>query len=83
MFGGRLVGETPLAADDSVQIQAQVTTDQLEALKDLANRRGVDANTVLQQAITTEKLLADNIEPGEDLLIKKNDNTYSKVIFKK
>jgi len=69
--------------DSSVQIQAQVTPDQLQALKDLALRRGVDANTVLQQAISTEKLLADNISPGEDLLIKKNDNTFSKIVFEK
>ena len=55
----------------------------MAALKDLANRRGIDANAVLQQAIATEKLLADNVGPGDDLLIKKTDNTYSKVIFKK
>lgn len=68
--------------DATVQIQAEVTPEQFAALKELANRRGVDANTVLQQAITTEKLIADNVTKGDELLIKKGD-TVSRVIFRK
>jgi len=37
---------------------------------------------VLQQAITTEKLIADNVEEGDDLLIKKGDR-FKKVVFDK
>ncbi len=72
-----------MSDDASVQIQAQVTPDQFQALKDLADRRGVDANTVLQQAITTAKLIDDNVAPGDDLLIRKKDNTFSKILFRK
>ena len=65
------------------EVRAKLTDENLEALKQLAIARGIDANTVLQQAISTEKLIADNVKPGDDLLIKRKDNTFSKVIFAK
>ena len=54
----------------------------MNALSELAGRRGSDANTVLQQAIATEKLLSDNIDLGDKLLIKKADDSYKEVVLR-
>lgn len=64
-------------------IQAELTDENLKTLLQLAKERGVDANTVLQQAISTEKLIADNVKPGDDLLIKRRDNSMAKITFSK
>lgn len=65
------------------QVQANLTDADLRDLVEIAKRRGVDANTALQQAISTEKLILDNVQDGDDLLIKKPNNTVSKVVFSK
>jgi len=36
---------------------------------------------ILRQAIATEKLLADAVKPSDEVLIKRSNNTYSKVLF--
>jgi|KBSMisStandDraft_5_1062788.scaffolds.fasta_scaffold3021774_1 hypothetical protein len=64
-------------------IQAQISDEDYAKLIELAEKRGVDANTVLQQAISTEKLISDNVKPGDDLIIKKSDNSFAKVNFSK
>jgi len=63
------------------QIQATLTDEQMQSLLEIAKRRGLDANTVLQQAIGTEKLISDNVQIGDSLLIKRANNTISKVEF--
>jgi hypothetical protein len=65
------------------EFTVQLGEDDLNKLAELAKARGVDANTVLQQAISTEKLIADNVQEGDDLLIKKKDNSFSKIVFSK
>ena len=54
----------------------------LKSLSELAGRRGLDATQVLQQAIATEKLLSDNIDIGDKLLIKKQDDSFKEVVLK-
>jgi uncharacterized protein YpuA (DUF1002 family) len=65
------------------EVQAQISEEDLKTLLELAEKRGVDANTVLQQAISTEKLISDNVGPNDDLLIKRSDNSVSKIEFSK
>jgi hypothetical protein len=69
--------------EDSVNIEAELPRELFEALRELAIRRGLDANTVLQQAIQTEKLLADNVGIDDEVLIKKANNSYSRVLFER
>ena len=64
-------------------IQAELSDEDLQKLMELVKLRGVDANTILRQAISTEKLIADNVHPGDDLVIKRRDNTVAKVEFSK
>lgn len=68
---------------ETVRVQADISRELFEALKELANRRGVTANTVIQQAIRSEKLLADNVGPDDTVLITKKDNTVQQVLFEK
>jgi hypothetical protein len=63
------------------QVQANLTDEDMKNLLEIAARRGVSANTVLQQAIATEKLISDNVKVGDDLIIKRPDNTVSKFVF--
>lgn len=63
------------------EIKAMLPDDLVEILQKLARERGVDANTVLQQAIATENLLSENVEPGDDVIIKKRDNSISRILF--
>lgn len=64
-------------------MQAELSKSAFDALKELARRRGVDANTALQQAIATDKLISDHVGINDKLLIEKPDKTYSRVIFSK
>jgi predicted transcriptional regulator len=64
------------------EYKVDLTDEQVKALQDLAQRRGLKMSEVLQQAISTEKLIADNVEEGDDLLIKKGDR-FKKVVFDK
>jgi hypothetical protein len=64
------------------EYKVDLTDEQVKALQELAARRGLKMNEVLQQAISTEKLIADNVGEGDDLLIKKGDR-FKKVVFDK
>lgn len=70
-------------AGKTVQISAEVPDDLFEALKSLAEKRGVSANTVLQQAIATEKYFDDQQEQGGSVLVEKSDKTIKRVVAKK
>jgi hypothetical protein len=67
----------------TVKVQAELPVDLFNALKELAIRRGVSANTIVQQAIRTEKLLADNVAPDDKVLITKKNNTVQQILFEK
>lgn len=62
------------------EYKVDLSDEVVKALQELAARRGLKMNEVLQQAITTEKLIADNVDEGDDLLIKKGDK-FKKVVF--
>ncbi len=59
----------------------QLTDSEFEAIHRLSSQRGVAPSVVIQQAIATESLLAANVMPGDDLLIRKPDGSFKKVIF--
>ena len=63
------------------EISANLTDEELKTLLDLAQQRGVDANTVLKQAIATEALISRNVGKQDDLLIRKPDDSLSKIVF--
>lgn len=59
-----------------------LTESELATLLALGDVRGVDANTVIKQAIGTEKLIAENVGTKDELLIRRgNSNTFAKFEF--
>ena len=68
------------ASERTISITANVPESLYEILVDLANKRGVSANTVLQQAIGTEKYLADKEQQGAKVLIEEPDKTIKRVV---
>ena len=57
------------------QISADLTDDELRALASLAEKRGINANEVLKQAIQTERLLDENVAPSDKVIVQKSSNT--------
>ena len=70
------ISPSPSDTAVAVEVMAKLDKSVFDALVQLANARGVSANTVLQQAIRTEKLLSDNITQNDKLLIKKPNDSY-------
>lgn len=58
----------------TVSITAEIPEDLLKTLENLARQRGVSANTVLSQAIRTEKFFPDTEASGSRLLAQGRDN---------
>jgi hypothetical protein len=70
-----------MAEKTSETYTVELNSDDLLKLSELAGRRGIDANTVLKQAIATEKLISDNVNKGDKLLIRKADDSYKEIIM--
>ncbi len=64
----------------TVSITGEIPRSLYDALLELANKRGVSANTVLLQAIQTEKLLADNEAAGVKVLLEKPNRTFERLV---
>ncbi len=60
---------------DKVRITAQIPQGLVDTLTKLANERGVSANTVLEQAIETEKFIFEKKSEGKKLLIENDDHS--------
>jgi hypothetical protein len=66
-------------AEEKVQVSAELPKTLLDTLEELAKERGVSANTVLQQAIQTEKFFADTVAAGKKVLLQNNDKSMEQV----
>lgn len=64
-----------------VAVSAVLTEELVRVLDELADQRGVTANTVLQQAIETERYFADQRAAGGKVLIEKPDQSFRLVHF--
>jgi len=70
----------------TVSITAEIPEDLLKTLEKLARQRGVSANTVLSQAMSTEsteKFFADTEASGSRLLVQGRDNRLQLLTPKK
>jgi predicted transcriptional regulator len=61
-------------------ITAEIPEDLYQALIELAQARGVSANTVLMQAIQTEKFLAAHEAEGANILLERPDRTIKRLV---
>jgi hypothetical protein len=66
-------------ADETVTVSSTLPKDLFDALVELAKKRGVSANTVLQDAIAREKYFSDKENDGASILIEEKDRSLKKV----
>lgn len=71
-----------MTTEKKVPIKAELPEALYQALVDLANARGVSANTVLQQALESETYFASKERQGAKILIEEPDRTYKRVVKK-
>jgi hypothetical protein len=67
-------------SEKTVSVTAELPATLYKALLSLAEQRGVSANTVLQQAIQTEKYLADHEAEGAKILLERPDRTIKRLV---
>jgi hypothetical protein len=65
--------------EKTIPVTAELPESLYNALVELANKRGVSANTVLQQAVETEKYLSDKEGQGAKVLIEEQDKTLKRI----
>jgi len=64
------------------KVTVDLSEEDLKAILAQAKARGVSANTIIQEAVTTQKVISENVGENDDLLIKKGDR-FQKVVFRK
>lgn len=56
------------------EYRIDLSDEDIARIAALAKERGVDADTIIKQAIATEKLIADNVGAKDELLLKSGDS---------
>jgi predicted transcriptional regulator len=69
-------------AEKQISVTAELPESLYEALVELAKKRGVSANTVLQQAIQSEQYLSQKEAEGAKILVEGSNNKLRRVIRK-
>ena len=69
-------------ANDLVKFTADLPKALFDALVYLATKRGVTANTVLQEAVAREKYFPEKQATGASILIEEKDKSFKKVLRK-
>lgn len=64
------------------KVTVDLSEEDLKGILAQAKARDVSPNTIIQEAVTTQKVISENVGEKDDLLIKKGDR-YQKVVFKK
>ena len=54
-------------------VKVDLSEEDIANLKLLSSRSGSSPNLIIQQAIANAKILSDNVDDKDDLLIKKGD----------
>lgn len=67
------------APDTRVLVNAHLSERVLRVLTELAKKRGVTANTVVEQAILNERFFNDALGEGAEVLLQKPDRSIVRV----
>lgn len=59
------------------EYKIDLSDEDIARIAALARERGVSADTIVQQAIATEKLIADNVGAQDELQVKRGDTVTS------
>jgi predicted transcriptional regulator len=64
------------------EYKIELSDEDLAKITALAKKRRVSASKIIQQAIATETLISQNVDPSKDELLIKRGGNLKKVIFK-
>jgi cytidylate kinase len=67
---------------DTVTLSANLSRPVANALKELAQRRGVSMTEMLRLAISHEKYFQDAVDRNEKVLLRDSDGSYREVILR-
>lgn len=71
-----------MAEEKTVPVTAELPESLYDVLVELAKKRGVSANTVLQEAILSEQFLAETEAQGSKILVEGPDRKLSRLVRK-
>ena len=64
------------------RVSVNLPNDVVDVLKELAGKNGITMTEVLRKAILTEKLLSDEAERGNKILIEDKDKRLRQIILR-
>jgi hypothetical protein len=65
-----------------VRLSANITENDVESLKEIAEYRGGNMTEALRDAIATEAFVTEVLEKGGKILVERADGTIERVIFR-
>lgn len=71
-----------MASERMIPVTAELPESLFDDLVALAKKRGVSANTVLQQALESEKYLSEKEAQGAKILVEESDRSFKRVVRK-
>jgi hypothetical protein len=64
-----------------VKASFNIPKDELQALKELATRRGIPVTQALRQAIASELFLQQQVDDGSKLIVESDDGSQMQLVF--
>ncbi len=65
----------------STKLTVNLPDQTVEAIQEIAQKRGTTVTEALKQVIESQRFLQDEIETGSKVLIKSPDQSYREVLF--
>lgn len=65
-----------------VKLTVNLAEDVAQALKEMADRRGISITEAVRRAISTEKFIEDETAAGSKVLVEDKDKTIRQVVFR-
>lgn len=69
-------------AGNTVKISANLSEEVVQALRELAEEKGVTMTEMLRQAISLEKFLSDQVKEGKKVLLEDKDKKYQQILMR-
>ena len=67
---------------DKQKVTVNLTGDAIQAVRELADKRGISIGEALRQAIATEKFLSDETSKGSKVLIDRPNQPTREVVIR-
>jgi Ribbon-helix-helix protein, copG family len=71
-----------VAVADKVKVSMNLTQEDIDILRALAEKRGISMTEVVRRALALEKFVDDSTEQGEKVLIQGPDNGVRQLLIR-